>query len=78
MNIMYWFPGLKRTIAGRLIFEGGNRYKFKVTPYVTKDGVVYSGKTGYSSSIYTLKKINAPKVTKASRKYQSEMEQYPR
>lgn len=50
-------------------FEDGKSYKFKVTPYVVEDGVVYSGKAGYSSYIYTLKKINTPRVSKASKKY---------
>lgn len=47
----------------------GAAYKFKVTPYVESNGAKYEGKSSESSSIYTLKKINTPKVSKASKYY---------
>jgi hypothetical protein len=49
--------------------EDGAKYKFRVTPYIIKDGKTYSGAAGYSTDIYTLKKINTPKVSKSSKKY---------
>ncbi len=49
--------------------KDGTKYKFRVTPYIIKDGKTYYGAAGYSSDIYTLKKINTPKVSKASKRY---------
>ncbi len=62
-------PQTKRNYYRQADFENGTSYKFKVTPYVVEDGVIYSGEAGYSSNIYTLKKISAPQVSKASKKY---------
>ncbi|HHW95477.1 MAG TPA: hypothetical protein GX736_06090 [Mogibacterium sp.] len=42
----------------------GAAYKFKVTPYVIKNGKRYSGRPGYSSYIYTLKKISTSEQLK--------------
>lgn len=47
--------------------KAGKRYAFKVTPYAKINGKIYTGKSKTSSYVYTLKKLNRPKVTKLSR-----------
>lgn len=60
--------GTKSTSIKKANLEDGAKYTFRVTPYVKVNGVTYTG-TAKKSSIYTLKKISTPTITKASSKY---------
>ncbi|HHW95434.1 MAG TPA: InlB B-repeat-containing protein [Mogibacterium sp.] len=62
-------PGTTATSRKKANLADGARYRFKVTPYVEIDDIKYYGDPGYSSYIYTLKKIAAPRVSKSSRNY---------
>lgn len=46
----------------------GVKYNFKVVPYHVKNGAKIKGKNGKIASVYTLKKIPAPKISKVSSK----------
>lgn len=46
----------------------GVKYTFKVVPYYYNEDIKVVGTTGKTASVYTLKKVNTPKVSKASKK----------
>lgn len=47
----------------------GVRYRFRVTPYVVLNGKTYTGASGTSPYVYTLKSTKKPVVSKASSSY---------
>lgn len=47
--------------------KNGYKYVFKVVPYTTVSGEILKSTKSKSSTIYTLKKLNTPKVTKKSK-----------
>jgi len=61
--------GTKSTSIKKKDLADGAKYKFRVTPYVKINGVTHTGKSKTSSTIYTLKKVSTPKISKKSSKY---------
>ena len=52
----------------QVILKEGTKYDFKVSPYIKSNGKYIISPNGKTVSIYTLKKMNAPKVVKKSNK----------
>ena len=61
--------GTKSTTLKKKNLADGAKYKFRVTPFVKLNGVTYKGTSKTSSTIYTLKKVSTPKISKKSSKY---------
>ena len=62
----YW-GSTNKTYVKKANLSSGAKYTFKIVPYATENGYTCEGKSK-TVSIYTLKKVSTPKISKSSSK----------